>query len=133
MKSLPNYIVFNSRDEFLKVNLDRVVFFEADGNYTKIVITNGLSGMVLTSLGRIEELLATRFKEERGRFARVGKKYVINLSFIFRINVLKQELTLSDQKSFSYTVTISHDALKKLKDLMTPAQRNDKQENQEQT
>ena len=128
MKSSPNHIVFNSRDEFLKVNLDRVVYFEAEGNYTKIVIANGLSGMVLTSLGRIEELLATRFREDRGRFARIGKRYVINLSYIFRINVLKQELTLSDQKSFSFTVPVSRDALKKLKDLMTPASPNDKQE-----
>ena len=128
MKSSPNHIVFNSRDEFLKVNLDRVVYFEAEGNYTKIVIANGLSGMVLTSLGRIEELLATRFREDCGRFARIGKRYVINLSYIFRINVLKQELTLSDQKSFSFTVPVSRDALKKLKDLMTPAPKNDKQE-----
>ena len=120
MKTAPNYIVFNSRDELLKVNLERVVYFEADGNYTKIVIANGLSGMVLASLGRIEELLATRFKNERGRFARVGKKFVINLSFIFRINVLKQELTLSDQKTFSFTVPVSRDALKKLKELMAP-------------
>ena len=124
MKTSPNYIVFNSRDELLKVNLERVVYFEADGNYTKIVITNGLTGMVLTSLGRIEDLLANQFKNERGRFARVGKRYVINLPFIFRINVLKQELTLSDQKSFSFTVPVSRDALKKLKDLMAPVPQN---------
>ena len=29
VKTTPNYIVFNSRDELLKVNLDRVVYFEA--------------------------------------------------------------------------------------------------------
>lgn len=126
MKTSPNYIVFNSRDELMKVNLDRVVYFEADGNYTKIYIANGLSGMVLTSLGKIEELLATRFKDERGRFARIGKRFVINLAYIFRINVLKQELTLSDQKSFSCTVSISRDALKKLKGLMTPVPKSDK-------
>lgn len=120
MKTSPNYLVFSSRDELLKVNLDKVVYFEADGNYTRIYIVNGLSGMVLANLGKIEELLATRFKDERGRFARIGKRFVVNLSYIFRINVLKQELTLSDQKTFSQTVSISRDALKKLKELMTP-------------
>ena len=128
MTSSSNVIVFNSRDELLKVNLDRVVYFEADGNYTKIYITNGLSGMVLTNLGKIEELLATRFKDERGRFARIGKRFVVNLAYIFRINVLKQELTLSDQKTFSCVVSISRDALKKLKELMTPAPKPEKQE-----
>ena len=123
MKTSSKYLVFNSRDELLKINLDKIVYFEAEGNYTRIFIANGLTGMVLMGLGKIEELLATRFKEERGRFVRIGKRFVVNLAYIFRINVLKQELTLSDQKSFASTVSISRDALKKLKDLMTPAPR----------
>ena len=123
MKNSSNYIVFNSRDELLKVNLDRAVYFEADGNYTKIYLSNGLTGIVLASLGRIEELLKTRFPDERGRFARIGKRFIIDLPYIFRINVLKQELTLSDQKTFACTISISRDALKKLKDLLQPVPR----------
>lgn len=121
MMQSSSYIVFNSRDELMKVNLDRVVYFEADGNYTKIYLCNGLTGMVLASLGRIEELLTTHFPDQRGRFARIGKRFIINLPYIFRINILKQELTLSDQKTFACTVSVSRDALKKLKELLQPA------------
>ena len=39
---------------------------------------------------------------------------------IYRINTLKQELTLSDQHNFSYTLSISKVALKALKDLISP-------------
>ena len=116
----PRIIYFNSRDELLRVDLSSVVYFEADGNYTKFVSVNGVADMLLMNLGRMEELLALRFKDAPGTFARIGKRFIINLSYIYRINTLKQELTLSDQQSFSYTLPISKVALKGLKDLISP-------------
>lgn len=116
-----SYIYFNSRDELLKVDLNRVVYFEAETNYTKIVLSNGLSNLVLMNLGKMEELLSVRTKEDSRSFARIGKRYIVNMSYIYRINVLKQELTLSDQRFFSQTLSISKDALKKLKELMSPS------------
>lgn len=113
-------IFFNSRDELIRVDLSSVIFFEADGNYTKFVSVNGLADMVCVSLGRMEELLALRFKDAPGSFARVGKRYIINLSFVYRINTLKQELVLSDQRSFSQTLSLSKIALKALKELISP-------------
>ena len=115
------FLYFNSRDELLKVDLRRVVYFEADGNYTKIVSSNGLTSMVLLNLGKMEELLALRSKTESSRFARIGKRFVVNMSFIYGINVLKQELTLSDQRFFTETISLSKDALRKLKDIMSPS------------
>ena len=116
-----SFVYFNSRDELLKVDLKRVVYFEAETNYTKIVSANGLSSLVLMNLGKMEELLSVRTKEESRMFARIGKRYIVNLTYIYRINVLKQELTLSDQRFFSQTISISKDALKKLKELMSPS------------
>lgn len=116
-----SYVCFNSRDELLKVDLKRVVFFEAETNYTKIVLSNGLSNLVLLNLGKMEDLLSARTKEDSSKFARIGKRYIVNMSYIYRINVLKQELTLSDQRFFSQTLSISKDALKKLKELMSPS------------
>ena len=116
-----SFVFFNSRDELLKVDLKRVVYFEAETNYTKIVSANGLSNLVLMSLGKMEEFLSARAKEDPRTFARIGKRYIVNLSYIYRINVLKQELTLSDQRFFTQTLSISKDALKKLKELMSPS------------
>ena len=116
----PRIIYFNSRDELLRVDLSSVVYFEADGNYTKYVSINGVTDMLLMNLGRMEELLAIRFKDTPGAFARIGKRFIVNLSYIYRINTLKQELTLSDQKNFTFSLPISKVALKDLKELISP-------------
>lgn len=113
-------ILFNSRDELIRVDLSSVVYFEADGNYTKFFSINGITDMVCINLGRMEELLALRFNDSPGTFARVGKRYILNLNYVYRINTLKQELVLSDQRSFLNTVSLSKMALKALKELISP-------------
>ena len=120
MGTKTKYIFFNSRDELLRVDLASVVYFEADGNYTRIISVNGLSNMVGINLGRMEELLALRFKDAPGIFARIGKKYILNLSFVYNINTLKQELILSDQRTFCQKLSVSKVALKALKDIISP-------------
>ena len=120
MDSKKRIIYFNSRDELLRVDLSSVVYFEADANYTRFVSVNGMTSMVYTNLGKMEELLSLRFKDAPGSFARIGKRFIINLRYVYGINTLKQELTLSDQVSFSMTLSISKIALKGLKDLMSP-------------
>ncbi len=113
-------IYFNSRDELLRVDLSSIVYFEADGNYTRMVSVNGLSSMVCMNLGKMEELIAIRFKDTPGVFARIGKRFIVNLRYVYGINTLKQELIMSDQNSFSITLSISKVALKGLKDLISP-------------
>ena len=125
MDSKKRIIYFNSRDELLRVDLSSVVYFEADANYTKMVSANGLVDMVCMSLGRMEELLVLRFKDAPGTFARIGKRFILNLNYIYRINTLKQELTLSDQHTFTYSLSISKVALKALKDLISPYTKTD--------
>ena len=120
----PKYIFFTSRDELLRVDLTAVTYFEADGKYTRIVSLNGLSNLVGINLGRMEELLALRFKDAPGTFARIGKKYILNLNYVYDINTLKQELVMSDQRSFSISLSISKVALKALKDIISPYTKN---------
>ena len=116
----PRIIYFQSRDEFLRVDLTAVVYFEADGNYTRFVSINGLSTLIFMNLGKMEQLLSLRFKDAPGTFVRVGKRFILNLNYIYRINTLKQELTLSDQRTFTQTLSLSKIALKALKDLIVP-------------
>ncbi|MBQ9584127.1 MAG: LytTR family transcriptional regulator DNA-binding domain-containing protein [Bacteroidales bacterium] len=115
-----SHIFFNSRDELFRVDLSSVVYFEADGNYTNFVSVNGRTDMVCINLGKMEEFLALRRQEASSSFARVGKRHILNLRYVYRINTLKQELTLSDQRTFEYTITISKIALKALKELVSP-------------
>ena len=120
MDNKPRIIYFQSRDEFLRVDLTAVVYFEADGNYTRFVSINGLSTLIFMNLGKMEQLLSLRFKDAPGTFVRIGKRFILNLNYIYRINTLKQELTLSDQRTFTQTLSLSKIALKALKDLIAP-------------
>ena len=120
MDNKPRIIYFQSRDEFLRVDLASIVYFEAEANYTRFVSFNGESTLIFINLGKMEELLSLRFKDAPGTFARVGTRFILNLNYIYRINTLKQELTLSDQRNFTYNLSLSKVALKALRDLIAP-------------
>ena len=95
-----------------------IAYFEADGNYTDIMLSNKLKCTVGMSLGKMEAILSERLQGKVMYFARIGKRYVINLNMVFQINVLKHRLVLSDFRQCYYTLDVSKDALKKLKELM---------------
>lgn len=113
------YLHLNSRDELLRINISNIIYFEADGNYTNIILANKLKGVVCINLAHMQEILSERLKEQARIFARVGKKHIINHTYIYQINVLKQSLILSDGKNFAYQLNVSKEALKKLKELYT--------------
>ena len=115
MKSV--YLYLNSRDELLRIDVRKIVYFEADGNYTDVVLVNGLKGVVGMNLARMQEVLSERLRERAAIFARVGKKYIINHTYVYQINVLRQKLVLSDGDHFIFTLDISKEALKRLKEL----------------
>ena len=116
---MAEYLYFNSRDELLRVSKPCIVYIEASGNYSIINQANGARGMVGLAMSGMEQMLIASSGEEKSvKFARVGKSHIINLNYIFSINPLKQKLVLSDQKTFSYTLDISKDALRKLKDML---------------
>lgn len=123
---MAEYIYFNSRDELLRVEASSLVYFEADGNYTRIVLANGFTGIVCMNLSKMEKMLTLSLKSKAKVFARVGKRHIVNLNYVLKINALQQSLVLSDQKVFLYDLNISKDALKALKEMYGP--KRDKEE-----
>lgn len=117
---MAEYIYFNSRDELLRVEASSLVYFEADGNYTRIILANGFVGIVCMNLSKMEKLLSLSLKEKARVFARVGKRHIVNLNYVLKVNALQQCLVLSDQKSFQFDLEVSKDALKVLKEMYSP-------------
>lgn len=113
-----NLVFFNSRDELLRIDTSKIVYFEADGNYTDIIMVNKLRAAVCMNLGEMEKALAAQIGEEAKKFMRIGKRFIINMRYVYQINVLKQQLILSDYDHFAFQVNISKEALRKMKDLM---------------
>lgn len=114
---ITNYLFFNSRDELLRIDVSKIVYFESDGNYTYVILTNKMLCPIAMNLSQTEKALAAKMKDKAQCFARIGKRYIINLNYVFQINVLKQRLVLSDYSTFAFQIEVSKDALKKLKDL----------------
>lgn len=113
-------MLFSTRDELTRIRLERVMYFEADANYTKVVFSNGVTATLLTSLVHLEKLIAGVLIEKNSIFVRIGKRYIINSAYLFQINVLRQRLVLSDLASpYTATLSVSKDALRKLKALYT--------------
>lgn len=119
-KASETTLFFNTRDEMIKVKLERVAYFEADSNYCHVIFINGAKATLLTSLVNIEELLTERFKGDNPMFIRIGKRFIINKQYIFQINIPRQKLILTDYVSpCVLEISISKDALKNLKQLYT--------------
>ncbi|WP_455962705.1 LytTR family transcriptional regulator DNA-binding domain-containing protein [Bacteroides bouchesdurhonensis] len=112
-----NYLFLNSRDELLRIDISKIVYFEADGNYTSIILTNKLRPTIGINLAQTEKLLNERLRERSRIFARIGKRYIINLNYVYQINILKQRLVLSDYTNFAFQLEVSKEALKKLKEI----------------
>lgn len=115
------YIFFNSRDELERIEVSKIVYFEADGNYTDIVMVNKLRCSICMNLGEMERAISDQIGDDAKIFMRIGKRFIINMRYVYSINVLKQQLVLSDYDHFAFQVSISKDALKKMTDLMLVA------------
>ena len=119
-----NLVYFNSRDQLLRIDMQRIVYFEADGNLTNIFTTNKMKSTVNMNLGKMEEFLSAQYgKKAMSIFMRLGKKFIINMDYIYLINVAKQRLVLSDYQNFAFQLPISKEALKKVKELVIESKR----------
>lgn len=111
------YLYLNSRDEFFRVDITKIVYFESDGNYTNIMLSNKLKATVCMNLAQMQPILSESLREAAGIFARIGKRHIINLTYVYHIAILRQMLVLSNGENFEYQINVSKDALRKLRDM----------------
>jgi len=117
-KMEPELIFFNSRDQLIRLDTQKIVYFEADGNLTYIVLANKLKATVSMNLSKMEEFLALQYNDRARVFMRIGKRFIINMNYIYSIQVAKQKLILSDYNNFTFQLPVSKDALRKMKELL---------------
>ncbi len=112
-------VCINTRDELLVIDLDRVAFFQANGNYTRLTYISGHALMLNTGLSGVEKILANALPKGASAFVRLGRSLIINQTFLSNINVLKQYLTLSDLESHHFKLQVPKALLKMYKDKVT--------------
>ena len=111
------FLYLNSRDEFFRIDISKIVYFEADGNYTNIILSNKVRGVVCMNLSQMQSVLTESLKETATIFARIGKSQIINLNYVYQIAIVRQKLVLSDGENFEYVINASKEALKNLREL----------------
>lgn len=112
-------LCINSRDELFVLDLDKVAYIQASGNYSRIVYIGGMQMMITLGLSKLEGMIKMIVpKDRRSPFVRLGRSLLVNQTYLTHINVLKQRLTLSDNQEHSYVLDEPKALLKAYKDLI---------------
>lgn len=112
-------LCINSRDELFVLDLDKVAYIQASGNYSRIVYIGGMQMMITLGLSKLEGMIKMIVpKDRRSPFVRLGRSLLVNQTYLTHINVLKQRLTLSDNQGHSYVLDVPKALLKAYKDLI---------------
>lgn len=112
-------LCINSRDELFVLDLDKVAYIQASGNYSRIVYIGGMQMMITFGLSKLEGMIKMIVpKDRRSPFVRLGRSLLVNQTYLTHINVLKQRLTLSDNQEHSYVLDVPKALLKAYKDLI---------------
>ena len=111
-------IYFNSRDKLIRLDVQKIVYFEGDGNYTYIVTANKQKVCVTMNLSHTEEALAAQLGDNAKQFMRIGKRFIVNMNYIYQVDIQKQTLMLSDCEHFLFQMPVSKEALKTVKELV---------------
>ena len=112
------YLYINTRNELIRLDCSKIVYMEGDGNYTNIVLINKQKVAVCMNLTHMQQFISESLRERASIFARVGKRFIVNLNFIYKVQPLTQSLVVTDGVNFAFQLGISKDALRKLKDIL---------------
>lgn len=112
------FIKIINKSELTRVRPDDVLYFEADGNYTNMVLR---TGRVFKFTKLIKDFASLLNGLDNNPFTRVGRSYLVNRNYIFQINVKKQHIILggngmSTEKELSTKREPIHELMETLKE-----------------
>ena len=110
------YLIIKTRDELLRMRISNILYLEADRNYTKLLLTEGIQFTFAINIGKIERMLDTQASDSGSQLVRVGKSYIINKNYILQINLPKQKLLLLVPGSKPRELIVPREPLKALKE-----------------
>jgi len=108
-------LYLNTRDELTCINASKVAVIQANGNYSRVVYITKRELMVTYGISQLEETLKA-YNNKDNRFIRLGRSFIINHAFLQKIDVLKQQIVLSDGDKNEIRVTVPKQILKSYKD-----------------
>ena len=113
---MERYLIIKTRDELLRIKIGQILYFEADRNSTKLLLSNGIQFTFAINICKIEEILEKQVAGCNTILMRVGKSHIINKNHILQINLPKQRVLVLTEEGKPKELLISKDPLKVLKD-----------------
>lgn len=112
------YIIISKGTEFLRIPQEKLVYISSDGNYSNVVTVDNRQRLVTYQLGQLEGILSEQLGEKGTNFLRIGRSLIINIDYIYLIDISKQQLVLSDCSGCYHELSASREVLIKLKAYM---------------
>ena len=113
---MDKYLMIKTRDELLRIKTEQILYFEADRNYTKLLLSMGIQFTFAVNIGKVEEMLAAQLSEPNTILLRVGKSHIVNKHHILQINLPKQKLLLLATEGKPRELIIPKEPLRALKE-----------------
>jgi len=115
---MDRYLVFKTRDELVRIKIERILYFEAERNYTRLFLTNGIQFVFAVNLGKIEEILENQIQDYASTLLRVGKSYIINKNHVLQISLPKTKILFAAAEGKAKELNIPREPLKILKEAL---------------
>jgi len=110
-------LIFKWRDELILVNPDELVYFQADGNYTIMMLASRKEQLLTMNLSKVQLTLDEQLGNQSALFERVGREFIIRKACIYSIQTLRKKLILAVPNSEKFfELLVSKEALKRLKE-----------------
>ena len=112
-------IIISNTNELVRVTPEQVVYVASDGNYTTMVLYDNTEHVFTMNLSHFQQLVEDQLEADSNVFIRIGKQLIINRTYIYKININKQQLLLSGiALARTFELSASREALKSLKALL---------------
>lgn len=112
-------LIISNSNELVRVKPERVVYVESDGNYSTMMLHDKTELVFTMNLAHCQQLMEEQLGKEAKTFIRIGKQLIVNSAYIFKVNVNKQQLIMSNTElNQAFTLQASKEALKQLKALI---------------
>ena len=113
-------LCLSAHDELYRIDLDQVLYMQADDHYTEVYYASGIHFMVPFGLVKIEAQINI-MPDASLSHRRLGRKFIVNTKRIFRINTTKELLYLNDDAGNALSLHVSKPVLRSLMDYIQQA------------
>lgn len=112
------YIIISKGTELLRIPQERLVYISSEGNYSNVCTADNRQRLVTYQLGQLEEMLGKQLGTKGNNLLRIGRSLIINIDYIYFIDISKQQLVMSDCAGCYHELSASREVLIKLKAYM---------------